>query len=128
MAKHIINRGRSRDKGIGLVLKIFNNIISNPSDIAKYGDLNFEKIKANLSKCLPALKLLFIAGFIVKDNENEEKRLIWINTKENIKQMRNITEILKLNSTELDTFICLLTDGYSEKDAINAINISKKDD
>ena len=41
--------------------------------------------------------------------------------------MRHIDVILKLNSTELDTFICFLKDGYTEQDAINAINITKTD-
>ena len=59
-------------------MKIFNDIINNPSQISRYGNLNFDTINKQLSMCQPALQL-FIAGFNVEIH-NDKSRLIWRNT------------------------------------------------
>ena len=75
--------------------------------------------------CKPGLQLLFIAGF--KYNEyisDDKRRLIWMNTTENMKKMLNIYNVLNMNDEEMNTFICLINDGYTNEEALNAINIS----
>ena len=47
----------------------------------KYGNLHSKKIHNKLSKCKPALDLLFIVGFKISNNN---KRLIWSNTTNNL--------------------------------------------
>ena len=109
-----------------MVLKIFNNIINNPSKISKYGNLKFDKISKKLSMCQPALQLLFIAGFNVEDY-NDKSRLIWRNTEENMNEMINIYSVLNMNDDQMNTFICLINEGYTNEEAINAINLSNNE-
>ena len=73
-------------------MKIFQNIINNPTQTQKYGDLNLNKITRKLSNCQPALKLLILSGF--KENENNQ-RLLWSNTTENMTTMKHIHHTLK---------------------------------
>ena len=82
-----------RNKGIKLILRIIDNIVNNPSQTQKYGNLNLQKIKSKLKTCQPALELLFLSGF-TKTPNNE--RLIWRNTNDNIMRLRHIN--LKLSS------------------------------
>ena len=72
-------------------MKIFDNILLNPSEISKYGNLNFDRIndKLKLFQCRPALKILFVVGFVVKNIDNKQ-RLIWKNTTGNMKQIETI--------------------------------------
>ena len=117
------HRKSERDKGIKLVLKIFSNILNNLSEIGKYGNLNYNKINKKLSMCKPALQLLFIAGF----NQyicDDKRRLIWRNTTENMREMRNIYNVLNMHEEEINTFISLINEGFTNEEAMNAINIS----
>ena len=68
-------------------MKIVKNIINHPSKTQKYGDLKLRTIVQKLTKCEPALKLLFLCGF--KKSENN-KRLIWSDTNNNIMKLRHI--------------------------------------
>ena len=76
-----------RDKAMKLVLKIFTNILNNPSEIGKYGNLNFNKINKKLSIAMykPVLQSLFIAGSNEYTSDNIP-RLIWMNTSSNTKE------------------------------------------
>ena len=58
-----MNSISERQKETKLVLKICRNIISNPSQISKYGSLNWSKVYAKLTNCKFWLQLLLIAGF-----------------------------------------------------------------
>ena len=69
-----------------MVSKICRNILGNPSQIQKYGNLNAERIKAKLSKCRPALNVLFIIGF---KKSNDCTRFIWTNNEENSKALHD---------------------------------------
>ena len=73
------------------MLKVFNNIINNPTQLRKYGNLNFGKMKKRLSSCKPAFDLLILSGF--KTSEND-KKLIWTNTNNNMEMMKSIHDIL----------------------------------
>ena len=70
----MFHRPIDRSKAIKLLLKIYKNIINNPNQIKKYGDLHFGKISKKLSKCEPALDLLLLSGF---RKSNNDTRLIW---------------------------------------------------
>ena len=111
---HCKHRKLQRDKGIKLVLKIFTNILNNPSEIEKYGNLNFDKINKKLSMCQPALQLLSIAGFNEYCDDTRSRRLIWRNTTANMREMRNIYNVLKINTEAFNI----------NEEPINAINIS----
>ena len=94
-------RESDRNKGIQLLLKICNNIANNPTQIGKYGDLHFEKINKKLSKCKPAMDLLFLSGFT---KSNNSKRLVWTNTQNNIMILEHIQNALKsINDNNNDT-------------------------
>ena len=67
--------------------KIYQNISNNPSQTQKYGDLHYEKINKKLSKCKPAMELLFLSGF---EKSNNNKRLIWRNTQNNMTILKHI--------------------------------------
>ena len=82
-----------RIKGIKLILKIITNIINHPSQTQKYSNLNSNRIKQKLTKCQPALKLLWLCGFEKSDNN---KRLIWTNTNNNMLILRHTK--IKLSS------------------------------
>ena len=76
-------------------MKIFKNIRNNPGQSEKYGNLKFDKINEKLSTCKPALDLLFLSGFEKSENN---KRLIWINTNNNMNMMQNIQNELQSNT------------------------------
>ena len=76
-----------RIKGIKLVLRIYENIIQNPSQIKKYNNLNAKRIHQILSKCKPAYNLLLISGFNKTKNNT---RLIWENTNNNVIVMQHV--------------------------------------
>ena len=73
------------------MIKILGNIINNPTQTQSYGDLNFKKLNVKLSKCKPALGLLVLCGFSKSQNN---RRLIWRNTKNNIKILKHIHDTL----------------------------------
>ena len=73
-------RDIDRNKAIKLLLKIYKNIINNPKETKKYGDLHFGKIKQKLSKCQPAMDLLLLSGF---KKSNNDTRLIWTDENDN---------------------------------------------
>ena len=128
-----------RNKGIKLVLKICRNIINNPSQTEKYGDLHLRKINNKLDKCKPALNLLYIAGF---KKSNNNTRLRWINTNNNMKSLINIYQTLQslmktvktasnsdkkdvtMKMAHSDTYEELINLGFSEEEASTAISIS----
>ena len=81
-----------RNKGIKLVLTVCRNLINNPSQTQKYGNLNAKRIQSKLSQCKPAINLLFIAGF---RKSNNSTRLIWTNTNNNARALQNVYDKLK---------------------------------
>ena len=83
----LMNRKSQQDKGITLLLKILSKIINNPTQTQKYGDLHLQKISQKLSHCKPGMRLLLLSGF--KKSQNN-KRLIWANTDENMKLLKHI--------------------------------------
>ena len=85
-------RDSERNKAATLLLKISEKIMNNPSMTAKYGNLNSSKIHNKLSKCKPALDLLFIVGF---KRSNDNARLIWTKTKSNFELIANLNDSLK---------------------------------
>ena len=117
-------RESEREKGRKLILKISKNILDNPTQISKYGNLNFEKINKKLSNCKPALDLLFIAGFVIKTSDNE-KRLIWSDTEEHMTILHYIHEILNFNDDQMNTYFSLINEGYTDEEVIDAINLSE---
>ena len=119
----ILNSHSARQKETKLVLKICGNIISNPSEISKYGSLNWNKLNAKLTNCKVWLNLLFFAGFEFKTIHNTE-RLIWNNTPENMEQIEDIYLILNMNQDELTSLSCLIKEQYTITEAINAIKLS----
>ena len=123
------NRSSEQEKGVKLVLSVFEKIINNPMEISKYGNLNYNKISKKLSNCKPGLKLLLLAGFNIKDlNDDDDKpRLIFENTKENIIKMTNVYKILRMNEESLNTYICLIKEGYPNEQAMKVINLSTED-
>ena len=80
-----------RDEAIHLLLKIFSNIINHTTNKGKYINLNAKSIVQNLSQCDPAGCILLLAGFNLSEDNT---RLIWSETKHNIKIMTIIYNIL----------------------------------
>lgn len=98
-------------------MKIFDNIMSNPSKLKKYGTINLKRIGHLLSNCDPALQLLFIVGFTIKNLEDQE-RLVWNNTSSNMQIMKDVYSILSLDTDLLEEVIYKLKNGYTYKEAI----------
>ena len=90
------HRESDRNKAIKLLSKICQNLINNPTQTQKYGHLNFDKINKKLSKCKPAMDLLYLSGFI-KSNNN--RRFIWQNTQNNMTMLKHIQNALKSINT-----------------------------
>eukprot|EP01084_Bolivina_argentea_P135361 238531_1 len=90
-----------RGKAIKLINKILSKILSNPTS-AKYGDLNFHKIRSKFQKCGPAFYLLYEAGF--KQSMNGQ-RLQWTFNNENFILLKNAYNALqnKINTPEIIT-------------------------
>ena len=125
------------------MLKIFRNIIKNPSQIAKYGDLHAHRINDKLNKCKPALNLLYIAGF---KKTNNNTRLIWTNTNNNIETLKYIHQTLqsimnmetiasdsdkkkeRMTMAKSETFDELINLGFTKEEASAAISISNNID
>ena len=107
-----------------MTLKIFENILNNPLQIEKYGNLNFDKILIKLSNCKPALKLLFIVGFVKERAANNNTRLIWNNTKGNIEILSRIYKYLCLDDDEIDSYLLLINEGYTNDQVLDAIHFS----
>eukprot|EP01083_Nonionella_stella_P007112 20529_1 len=80
-----------RNKGTNLLLKILDKLAANLSQSGKYGNLNFTKISAKLSRCKPALILLFHAGF---KQSNDGKRLIWTHSDDAIQSLHSVCNAL----------------------------------
>ena len=76
-------------------MKIFKNIRNNPGQTEKYGNLKFDKINKKLSSCKPALDLLFLSGF---EKTKNNKRLIWMNTNNNMIMIQHIQHELQSNT------------------------------
>ena len=73
-------------------MKIFQNVMNNPSQTEKYGNLNLNKITNKLSNCKPVLQLLLLSGFEAKENNT---RLIWTNTNENISILKHVQNTIQ---------------------------------
>ena len=102
---------------------ILRNIISNPSQLSKYGSINWEKINEKLSNCRDALKLLFMVGFSRQTVDSRET-LIWYNNIVNLKHIKEILLILELdmNQDEVKLFIEALNND-TIRQAIGSINL-----
>ena len=77
----VLQRESERNKALKLLSKIYGNIINNPTQTSKYGNLNLAKINEKLSTCKPALKLLYLSGF---EKSKDNTRLIWKNANDNM--------------------------------------------
>ena len=100
-------RKLDRNKAIKLLLKIYKNIMNNPTEMKKYGDLHSGKINKKLSKCKPAFDLLLLSGF---RKANNDTRLIWTsnNNDSNVMLLKHIQNQLKSildddNSNNIDS-------------------------
>ena len=100
-----------------MISRVFQNIISNPTQISKYGVINLKKIKQKLPNCKPIFTLFYIAGFRIV-GDNDKLRLIWKNTSENMENMRNVYKILKMDEDKMSKYISLIDDGYTDEQAI----------
>lgn len=126
------DRKHQRNQGVFeiLVFEIFSNIISNPSQLTKYGVFNLEEVEDKLSNCKPALDSLFISGFGCEYHQKGlrskvQVTIVWCNTEENMEQLRTIHSTLSLDSEQMDKFMCLISEGYTNQDAMNAITLSE---
>eukprot|EP01084_Bolivina_argentea_P271726 462436_1 len=144
METHLSNleklESTARNKGIELLLKVLNKIISHPND-DKYRDLNFNKVQSRLLDCDQCLSLLFSVGF--KHSENRLKLNIKDCDIDTLKRLYhrlqrlvsnkeiNIKPINPSNDNKEDIDISALADlinaGFSEQDAISAIKQSLTD-
>ena len=70
-----------------LLIKIFSNIINNPTKIDKYGNLKAISVIQKLDGCQPAVTLLVFSGFALSDDQTQ---LIWVNTDENMIRIQYI--------------------------------------
>ena len=93
----LIQRDEDRDKAMKLLIKIFTNIINNPTNTQKYGDLHALKMMKKFARCKPAGDLLLLSGF---QPSNDNKRLIWTKTTNNMMKIRYIYTTL---STMIDS-------------------------
>eukprot|EP01084_Bolivina_argentea_P286885 492204_1 len=80
-----------RSKATELLSKILNNIISNRS-VAKFSDLNFQKVCSKFDKCPSALYLLHVAGF---KQSVDGTRLKWTNNNENYIILKKLKDALQ---------------------------------
>ena len=94
-------RDEDRNKAIKLLMKILSKIINNPTQTQKYGNLHGLKMMQKFAKCKPAGDLLLLSGF---QPSNDNKRLIWTNTTNNMKKLKYIHATL---STMLDSSISM---------------------
>ena len=95
-----------------MLLKIYTNIINNPTKTQKYGDLSIKKIGKKLSKCDPALKLLLLVGFEMSENKT---RLIWQNTENNLGVLTLVRDTL---SSMVDTSPNTSASAYNQTPTI----------
>ena len=108
-------------------MQICRNLIDNPSQIEKYGDLSANQIKSKLLSCRPALDLLFIAGFIEIIIDNDP-RLLWSNTTENVRNLKSIYQILSFDSKQREAYSILIAAEFTHEEAINAIILSQNEE
>ena len=89
----------------------------------KYQNLNRNKIENTLKNDKSFIQLLFLAGFIQSDNK---ERLIF--NKNKLKQLKFIKHILSTlsSSNQQKEMQQLLQNGFSFKQAINAINMKNQ--
>eukprot|EP01084_Bolivina_argentea_P240230 403650_1 len=89
-----------RNKCIKSLLKILENIASNPNE-PKYRDLKCNRVQERFNKCTPCFALLFCAGFTKSIAINKE-RLIWIENNDNFTALKRIIDVIKLNIIQTD--------------------------
>lgn len=78
---------QTEKKAINSLLKIFQNILINPSEIEKFGNLNSAKIQKKFAECQPAMQLLKRIGF--KESE-DGSRLVWESSDETLRQLNAV--------------------------------------
>ena len=101
-------------------MQISENLLHNQSQIEKYANLDAIEIKHKLSSCQPALNLLFIAGF-AEINIDNNPRLVWCNTTENMINLQNIHQILSFDTQQKETYSILIAAEFTNEEAINTI-------
>eukprot|EP01083_Nonionella_stella_P229370 811920_1 len=80
-----------RRKAITLLIKIFSNILSNPS-LQKHGDLNWEKIQKRFKHCSPGFDLLCYSGF---KQSSDKTRLLWEYNAHNYRLLKDVNDKLQ---------------------------------
>lgn len=107
---------------------MLKNIVNNPSQTQKFGNLNYDKINKKLLSCKPALQLLFISEFKKSVSDNNQTRLIWNNTTENMTILYSIQQILSFDknfTTQQALDAIILDDNKNKKEDIIDLNIFK---
>eukprot|EP01084_Bolivina_argentea_P014275 26671_1 len=112
----------TRKKGLLLLLRILNNILSHSSN-PKYRDLKCRKVKDKFDKCSPCLDLLFCAGF---KKSTTGKRFIWKNSDKNMSALMNVikyTQLYHTNKTNTQHLYSnnTLTEEKHDKRIVNSL-------
>ena len=120
-------RSRDRAKYVKLLLKIFNNIINNPSN-EKYRNLNFNAINKKINSNKLCLNILNHCGFYKSPDGN---RLLF--DSKNINKLKRIKLLLlqsqnNNNNTNNHDIQELMSDGWSFEEAKQAITMSQQTD
>ena len=111
-----------------------SNLRASPTN-PKFGDLNHAKITKKLSSCIPALSLLFAAGFA---RSADGERLKWKDTQSNRKRLADIYGALQAKEDQQDNnktngnkdeareeqIAELMENGFSRQEAEDAIQMS----
>eukprot|EP01084_Bolivina_argentea_P314750 545194_1 len=79
-------------KQLQLLFKILSNIIDNPSQIEKYGNLRFKTISEKFKDFQSVLSLLFEVGF---NQSQDGKRLKWTYSPDNFKLLKTLHDTLQ---------------------------------
>ena len=85
--------------------------------MAKYGNLNWDKIKKKFSMCKPAIRLLCFSGFDIEAS-GDQTRLVYKHSNEMFEQMIVMYKVLNLSADEMITYIALIGDGYTYDEAL----------
>eukprot|EP01084_Bolivina_argentea_P200250 342453_1 len=88
-------------KGIKLLLKIYNNIASNPSQ-SKHHRLNCNKLQSKLNNWQPFFCLLICTGF---KQSIDAQTLQWEQTETNLNLITNLTKYLHSTTEQGDTVV-----------------------
>eukprot|EP01084_Bolivina_argentea_P200874 343428_1 len=94
----ICQKSKERDKGIKLLIHIFNNIISNPSK-PKYRNINVNAIATKLTDSEIWINLLITAGFEKIQSPNESQLLFNANKLPELKFAKDILSQYQSNTS-----------------------------